>query len=149
MSAVLERKMEDAARHIGREQGDRFDPEHGMTTVNDPRGLIESLCHEPVNSIIRIHSRPGSVRSNHYHLTDWHICYVESGSMDYYERPAGSTEVPACQHFRAGEWVRTGPMVEHTTIFPEQTVLLVFAGNKRDQDSYERDLVRSPDLSAV
>lgn len=125
-----------------------FDPQHGVTTVDDPRGLIESICCEPVNSIIRIFSKAGSIRSNHWHKTDWHICYVVSGEMDYYERAVGSTEV---SHIKvmAGEWVKTLPYMEHTTVFPVDTTMIVFAQNDRDVGSYHADLVRSQDLSAL
>lgn len=130
------------------EQISRFKPGE-VDKVDDPRGLIESICHDQVNSILRIFSKGGSVRSNHYHKTDWHICYVVSGTMWYYERPAGSLDKPDWKRVEAGEWVRTGPMMEHTTIFPVDTTILVFAGNPRDQDSYESDMVRSHDLSAL
>lgn len=126
----------------------RFNPKMGVTTVDDPRGLIESISDEPVNSIIRIFSKAGSVRSNHWHKTDWHICYVVSGRMDYYERVVGGGTISK-KTLSAGEWVKTLPYVEHTTVFPVDTVLLVFAKNERDEDSYDADLVRSQDLSAL
>lgn len=130
----------------------RFDPKRGVDTVDDPRGLIESICHDPVGSIIRIFSKAGSVRSNHWHRTDWHICYVVSGEMDYYEREVHGFEGKygiSKKTVKAGEWVKTGPLMEHTTVFPVDTVLLVFAKNARDEDSYDADLVRTQDLSAL
>ena len=128
----------------------KFDPKHGVTKVNDPRGLIESIVSEPINSVIQIFSKAGSVRSNHWHKTDWHICYVVSGRMDYYEKPVvGFAHEIEHRVVKAGEWVKTGPYIEHTTVFPVDTVLLVFAKNVRDEDSYHADLVRSKDLSAV
>ena len=118
--------------------------------IVDERGQIEWLCDDTVESVLRIFSKAGSTRSNHYHKTDWHILYVVSGEMDWYERPAGS-EKTSCfiKRINAGEFVRVGPMVEHTTKFPVDTVLLCFAGNKRDSEAYEQDLVRTQDLSAL
>jgi len=126
----------------------KFNPQAGSLIVDDPRGLIESICHEPVNSIIAIYSKAGSIRSNHWHRTDWHICYVVSGRMEYYERPVGEKAV-SHKTVLAGEWVRTEPYMEHTTVFPVDTQLLCFARNIRDEDTYTADLVRSPDLSAL
>ena len=138
----------DEARHAARIGQPKFDPANGVTTVDDPRGLIESICHEQVNSIIRIFSKAGSIRSNHWHKTDWHICYVVSGRMDYYERHVGGEDIIR-KTVEAGGWVRSDPYWEHTTVFPVDTVLLVFARNERDEDSYGADLVRSQDLSAL
>ena len=116
-------------------------------TLADPRGVIESLCDEPVHSVLRIFSKAGSVRSNHYHKTDWHICYVVSGRMEYYALDRDGHKLPEVRTVLAGEYVHTGPNVEHTTVFPEDTVLLVFAGNKRDREGYEDDLVRVGNLA--
>lgn len=115
----------------------------------DQRGSIESICDEEVKSILKIVSKSGSARSNHYHKTDWHILYVVSGCMDWYERAAGSDEKPSYKQFCPGEYVKVGPMVEHTSKFPVDTVLLCFAGNSRDNLSYEQDVVRTQDLSAL
>jgi quercetin dioxygenase-like cupin family protein len=144
----------DEVRHMNRVGQPRFDPKHGVDTVDDPRGLIESICHETVGSILRIFCKAGSVRSNHWHKTDWHICYVVSGEMEYYERHVLGGDIMGKYDIKrktisAGEWVKTMPRMEHTTVFPVDTVLLVFAKNARDEDSYDSDLVRSPDLSAL
>ena len=124
-------------------------PEVWQDTVNDPRGTIESLCDQPVGDITRIFSKAGSVRSNHYHKTDWHILYVVSGKMLLYERPAGSGDIPKMRVLEAGEYAYTGPMVEHTTLFPQDTTLLCFSGNRRGKDAYEDDLVRCENLHAL
>ncbi|MBA3675562.1 MAG: hypothetical protein H0W75_11520, partial [Chitinophagaceae bacterium] len=53
----------------------------------DGRGFIQSLVNFPVKNISLIASNKDTVRSNHYHLTDWHYMYILSGSFDYYYRP--------------------------------------------------------------
>lgn len=115
-------------------------------TVDDPRGVIEEICDKPVQSITRIFSRAGAIRSNHYHKTDWHVLYVETGLMQYFSLDRNGDGLPKSRIVSAGSYVYTGPNVEHTTIFPEDTVLLCFAGNKRDRDGYEDDLVRVGNL---
>ena len=53
--------------------------------IND-KGIIQNLLLFPITSIAVITSKAGSVRSNHYHKTDWHYLYILSGSMKYYEK---------------------------------------------------------------
>jgi quercetin dioxygenase-like cupin family protein len=89
-----------------------------------------------------ITSKKGTVRSNHYHATDWHYMYVLSGSFDYYYRPTGSGEKPKVITVKAGEMVFTPPMEDHATVFLEDTQLLAMSRNPRDQESYESDVRR-------
>jgi quercetin dioxygenase-like cupin family protein len=88
------------------------------------------------------HIKKGTLRSNHYHNTDWHYMYVLSGSFDYYYRPTGSGEEPKKITLRAGEMVFTPPMEDHTTVFTEDCELLAISRNPRDQATYEADTVR-------
>ena len=43
---------------------------------SDDRGAIQSLVNFPMKNLSLISSKKGAVRSNHYHLTDWHYMYV-------------------------------------------------------------------------
>lgn len=108
----------------------------------DSRGAIQTLVEGGFNAAQIITSKAGTVRSNHYHKTDWHYLYVLSGSMRYLHRPAGSRETPKSFTVGTGQLVYTPPLVEHATEFLEDTVLLNLAGGARDQASYESDLVR-------
>jgi quercetin dioxygenase-like cupin family protein len=108
----------------------------------DDRGDIQPLVDEDMRSAVMISSRAGSVRANHYHKTDWHYCYVLSGSIEYFHRPHGSDDPPACVEIQAGQLFFTPPMVDHAMRFPKDTVFLTLGGNPRDQASYEADVVR-------
>ena len=108
----------------------------------DERGAIQSLVNFPMKNLSLISSRKGTVRSNHYHVTDWHYMYVMSGSFDYYYRPTGSNEKPAVIRLNAGEMVFTPPMEDHATVFLEDTQILVMSRNPRDQEAYEADVRR-------
>jgi quercetin dioxygenase-like cupin family protein len=108
----------------------------------DARGSIQPLVDDDIKSAQLISSRAGSVRANHYHLTDYHYMYVLAGAFDYYYRPTGSPDAPKCLRVRAGEMVFTPPMVEHAVRYLEDTTFVNFSGRKRDQGSYETDLVR-------
>ena len=109
---------------------------------SDDRGSIQSLVNFPMKNLSIITSKKGTVRSNHYHVTDWHYMYVLSGSFDYYYRPTGSDEKPLMIHLKEGEMVFTPPMEDHASVFGEDTTLLVVSRNPRDQASYEEDVRR-------
>lgn len=108
----------------------------------DDRGEILPLVDEEMKSAVMISSKKGSLRANHYHLTDWHFCYVLSGAIDYYHRPVGSDTAPKCVRIEKGQLFFTPPMVEHTMCFPEDTVFLCLGKNSRDQKCYEADVRR-------
>jgi dTDP-4-dehydrorhamnose 3,5-epimerase-like enzyme len=108
----------------------------------DERGAIQSLVNFPMKNLSLISSKKGTVRSNHYHVTDWHYMYVLSGSFDYYYRPTGTTSPPSVVTVKAGEMVFTPPMEDHATVFLEDTQLLVVSRNPRDQEAYEADVRR-------
>jgi len=108
----------------------------------DVRGVIQNLLLTPINSVAIITSKAGTVRSNHYHKTDWHYLYIISGSMNYYERDIdGSSDVKPLL-VTAGQMVFTPPMQVHKTEFLEDTVMISFAKNIRDHEHHEEDLVR-------
>ena len=108
----------------------------------DDRGRLQTLINCRTNNVALIESAKGTVRSNHYHKTDWHYMYVLSGQMDYYYRPHGSDQKPQLISVMPGEMVFTPPMEDHATIFPVDTVFLVLSRNPRDQESYEADVER-------
>ncbi len=109
---------------------------------SDDRGAIQPLVEHMMQSALLITTRKGAVRGNHYHLEDWHYCYVISGSMAYYHRPAKSIEKPELIIVKAGQMVFSPPMVEHAMKFPEDALFVTLARNIRDQNAYEKDLVR-------
>jgi quercetin dioxygenase-like cupin family protein len=109
----------------------------------DERGAIRPLLEREMRSALLISSKAGTVRANHYHKTDWHYCYVVSGRIEYYHRPAGSTAEPEKVLVAAGEMFFSPAMVEHAMVFPEDTVFLTLSRNPRDQAAYEDDLVRT------
>ena len=54
----------------------------------DARGSIQPLVDLMMRSAVLIESKKGTLRANHYHKTDWHYCYVLSGRIEYFHRPA-------------------------------------------------------------
>jgi dTDP-4-dehydrorhamnose 3,5-epimerase-like enzyme len=108
----------------------------------DVRGAIQPLVDRIMKSAVMIKSKAGTLRANHYHLTDWHYCYVLSGCIEYFHRPTGSTEEPEMLLVKAGQMAFTPPMVDHGMKFPEDTLFLTLSRNPRDQETYEADVVR-------
>jgi dTDP-4-dehydrorhamnose 3,5-epimerase-like enzyme len=98
-----------------------------------------------------VQSKKWSLRSNHYHKTDWHYMYVLDGEVVYYwrkARPNGESPPPLqFRRFGKGEMMFTPPLVEHATLFTEDTRLLVVSRYVRDSASHEADLVRVKLLS--
>lgn len=121
-------------------------PTEGIVELEEPhtddRGSIQSLVNFPMKNLSLITSKKGSVRSNHYHQTDWHYMYVLSGSFDYYFRPTGTEDKPEKITVKAGEMVFTPPMEDHATVFLEDCQLLAMSRNPRDQEAYESDVKR-------
>ena len=121
-------------------------PKTGLADLDeshrDDRGEIQSLVNFPMKNISLISSKKGVVRSNHYHLTDWHYMYVLSGSFNYYYRPTNSDDELQCIKVKAGELIFTPPMEDHATVFLEDCKLLAMSRNPRDQEAYEEDVRR-------
>ena len=121
-------------------------PKTGLVDLDeahsDNRGSIQSLVNFPMKNISLISSKKGVVRSNHYHLTDWHYMYVLSGSFNYYYRQTNSDDELQCIQVKAGELIFTPPMEDHATVFLEDCDLLAMSRNPRDQEAYEEDVRR-------
>lgn len=113
----------------------------------DARGEIRNLVDLPLNSVAVIRSVAGAVRGNHYHKTDYHYCWLQSGEMRYAHRPAGSTEPPRVWTIKAGQLFYTPPMYEHVMVFTQPSVFFAFARNNREMPNYEADTVRIPPLA--
>ena len=108
----------------------------------DARGSILPLVDEEMKSAVLISSKKGSIRANHYHKTDWHYCYVLSGSIDYYFRPVGAKTPPKHVKVKTGQLFFTPPRVEHAMCFPEDATFVCLGRNSRDQKAYEADVER-------
>tara|TARA_B100001121_G_C18301901_1_gene440105 strand:- start:40 stop:465 length:426 start_codon:yes stop_codon:yes gene_type:complete len=107
----------------------------------DSRGGILSIVDESIKNVSIITCKTGSIRSNHYHHTDFHFMYVLEGSIDYFYRDINSDEINYLK-VDVGETIFTPPKEIHACHFPEVTRLIVSSKNPRDQETYEADTVR-------
>ncbi len=112
----------------------------------DERGAIYPLLDVPMESCVLITSKKGTQRANHFHQTDWHYCYVLEGKIEYYEKPHGTNETPTKTVIDKGQMFFTGPDIDHTMYFLEETSFLTFGRNPRAQEVYEADVIRVPSL---
>ena len=114
-----------------------------LPSFSDGRGVITPLIDgKSFSSVLRITSKKDAIRANHYHKEDYHYCFLESGKMEYYERPVGSQEKPVCVCIQPGDIFYTRPMVEHAMKFLEDSVFWCFSKKSRKQADYESDTVR-------
>ena len=107
----------------------------------DDRGKIQNLLLTGCNGVALIESKRGSVRANHAH-SDGHYAYVVSGRVLYFERDAGSKEIPEPISFGPGDEFFTPPVREHAMLFAQDTVIITLRVDAREKDGVKR--IRTP-----
>lgn len=110
----------------------------------DTRGEMTYLIEDvisPIQSVLLITCKKGSVRANHIHTKDSHYSYMLKGSMEYSYKKDDKEPV---KHIKVleGEMVYTPPHEAHAMKFLEDSVFLAFTTEKRMRDKYESDLRR-------
>lgn len=109
----------------------------------DERGKIQQIINDiPFSSVLMITSKAGSIRANHFHINDMHVCILTFGKMNYMERPVGSKEKPVKIEINPGDVFLTNKMVEHCMQFVEDSEFWCFAKLSRNQMDYEKDTVK-------
>ena len=107
----------------------------------DLRGSIYSVVNEECKNVSIIESKPGSVRSNHYHKKDWHYMLVLEGVLDYFFYSNLEKKVKFI-NVKQNQIIFTPNLEIHATFFPHYCKLLVVSGYLRDSATYEADTVR-------
>lgn len=107
----------------------------------DNRGEILSIVDDKISNVSIITCNEGSLRSNHYHLKDFHYMYVLEGEIDYFYKELNSNQVNYIK-VKKGENIFTPPNEIHATYFPKKTKLIVSSLHPRDRETYEKDTVR-------
>ncbi|MDZ4225817.1 MAG: cupin domain-containing protein, partial [Candidatus Andersenbacteria bacterium] len=112
--------------------------------ADDERGIIEKLAEGNYQSVFRITSKKGSVRANHYHKADSHLCYLSKGRVKYVFRPAEDENAPLEEKIiEAGQLFYTPPMEAHAMVFMEDSEFYTFNTEPRHgQNAYEDEIVR-------
>ena len=112
----------------------------------DERGGIARVVDQdkfPIRAVLKITSKAGTIRANHYHKNDYHYIYIESGKCEYSEKPSDDPKAPIeTVTIGPGDLVLSEPGIIHAVKFLEDTVFYAFTTEKREQDQYEGDTVR-------
>ena len=111
---------------------------------DSPRGIIEKLAEGNFQSVMRITSQKGTVRANHYHKRDSHLCYLVKGQIEYVTRDVGNDQSSIHRMtIRPGQLFYTPPMLVHAMVFLEDSEFFCFTTSpRRTQEDYEDDVVR-------
>jgi dTDP-4-dehydrorhamnose 3,5-epimerase-like enzyme len=112
----------------------------------DERGFISRIVDQddyPIRAVLYIQRKAGSVGANHFHKKDAHYIYVLSGKVKYIEKDMEDESLPSeSVILNPGDVVLSSPMIAHSTEFLEDTVILAFTTENREQEDYEQDTVR-------
>jgi len=107
----------------------------------DSRGSILSIVNTNLCNVSIIECNKNSIRSNHYHLSDWHYMFVLSGRINYFFTDIKIKKIHYLNVLK-DQIIFTPPMEIHCTHFPVNTKLIVCSKKKRDQKNYEKDTRR-------
>ena len=95
------------------------------TISSDSRGTMMNLFDHNVQNVT-FSSNAKSIRSNHYHINDWHYIYILKGKIDYfYGNIDCELDELKYMSLNEGECVFT-PNNEFHTTFSVDTEILVF-----------------------
>lgn len=109
----------------------------------DKRGHIISIVDHDVSNVSIITCNSNSLRSNHYHIKDFHFMYVLEGKIDYFFKEIDNKNHDTSYiEVNVGETIFTPNLEIHCTYFPIRTTLVVSSYYPRDQVTYEKDTVR-------
>lgn len=123
-----------------------IDVVHTKSEFVDDRGEINRIIDQdkfPIRAVLRITSKAGSIRSNHYHKSDHHYLYLESGKCEYSEKPANDQSAKVeTAILNPGDLVLSKPGIIHAVKFLEDSVLYAFTTEQREHEKYEEDTER-------
>ena len=116
------------------------------TEFTDERGtmvLVVDQSDFPIKSVLRITSKAGTVRGNHYHKKGFHYYYVESGKCEYWQKLANKPNAKIeTVILGPGDLVIVNAGVINATKFLEDSIIYHFDTERREQSQYESNTVR-------
>ena len=111
-------------------------------SFSDDRGQIINVADGILGDIAVIKTNAGATRANHYHIEDWHLCYLINGEMEYYwTEDVGSSKVNR-MHVQSGSLIFTPKLTPHKITFQEDSTFLSISRLSRVSENYESDTVR-------
>lgn len=111
----------------------------GRDIFVDNRGEISNYyLTEKINTVGMIKSIAGSMRSNHYHPKQEQKLLLVSGKYISIYKDLKCENAPVKHHLiKAGDFVITPPMIAHTTIYLEDSIVINFVNGDRLHDNYD------------
>ena len=106
---------------------------------NDDRGSILNLADGELGDVALIKSATGATRANHYHLEDWHLCYVIDGKLNYSWKSIEDESAPSKIEVKSGSLIFTPKLIAHKLEFLEPTSLIIISKLSRISSKYELD----------
>jgi len=112
---------------------------------SDKRGLILNLAGGRIGDVAFIKSKKNSIRANHYHINDWHICYLISGEASYYwsnnllkyeKKEVNKIKVSS------GQMIFTPKQTAHKFVFLKNTEFITIAKQSRKSRFYDKDTIK-------
>jgi dTDP-4-dehydrorhamnose 3,5-epimerase-like enzyme len=111
----------------------------------DFRGGIVNLADGTLGDVSLINSNKLTVRANHVHEIDWHLCFLISGSIRYSWRDLGEENEQKDIVVEASQMIFTPPKVPHRMLFLEESIFVTISKLSRISDRYELDTKRFDD----
>ena len=94
----------------------------------DVRGSIKSIVDYKISNVSIITSNSNSIRSNHYHIKDFHFMYVLEGKIDYFFKGIDDdNDNMSYLEVNIGDTIFTPKMEVHCTFFQLKQNLLSLA----------------------
>lgn len=111
--------------------------------ADDDRGIIEQIPAGDEFSVLRITSKKGTVRANHYHQKDSHWCYLAKGKIEYVTRAVDDENGELTKEIiEPGMSFYTPPMLVHAMHFLEDSEFYAYTPRSGNQEEYENDIIR-------
>ena len=84
----------------------------------DKRGAITNVLEVPIEHVVFITSKKGSVRGNHYHKLETQYVYLIRGEILSYSKDVFDLEAPVQKlHVLPGDLIVTGPYCAHKHVY--------------------------------
>ena len=109
---------------------------------SDDRGVIVNLAGGKLGDVAVISSKKNSIRANHYHKKDWHICYLISGKAEYFWSEISNKMETKKINVLAGQMIFTPNKIAHKLVFLEDTQFITIAKRNRKKSFYDLDTIK-------
>lgn len=115
-------------------------PKDKFESIIDGRGEIIKIAQNV--DVLEIVSKAGVKRAAHWHRRFGHICYLEYGEIEYFERDVDSNVRPIKLIIEPGEYFFTDKNKEHLMKFLVDSWMFCLSFGSRNKENYEEDTVR-------